>query len=136
MSLGAYVGALLSALEPTVVFAVAMVPMASLSALVWAEPISRYRREEMDALGVTRERLRELWGLHEPLERPPRLDRERCFVVGALGDRICPPGHAQALWRHWRQPGLYWYAGGHLAQFGRGRALAAVRRFLDGLGLA
>jgi len=70
------------------------------------------------------------------LLRPSLVPRERRFVVGALGDRICPPAHAHALWHHWERPEIHWYPGGHLAQFRRGRALCAVRTFLQGLGLA
>jgi pimeloyl-ACP methyl ester carboxylesterase len=136
MSLGAYATGLLAAIEPTLAFAIAMVPVASLTDLVWGEPLHRFRREEAEAHGITLARFRELWQVHAPLLRHPVVPRERRFVVGALGDRICPPAHAHALWDHWERPPVHWYPGGHLAQFGRGRALGAVREFLGTLGLA
>jgi pimeloyl-ACP methyl ester carboxylesterase len=136
MSLGAYAAALLAALEPRLAFAIAMIPVASITDLVWGEPLHRFRREEAEAHGLTLDRFRALWRVHAPLERAPVVPRERRFVIGALGDRICPPGHAHALWSHWERPRVHWYPGGHLAQFRRGRALAGVRRFLGDLGLA
>jgi alpha/beta hydrolase family protein len=136
MSLGAYVTALLAALEPRLAFAIAMIPVVSLTELVWGEPLHRFRRQEVEANGITLERFRELWQVHAPLRRDPVVPRERRFVIGALGDRICPPAHADMLWRHWGRPRVHWYPGGHLAQFRRGRALADVRAFLGGLGLA
>ena len=136
MSLGAYAAALLAAVEPRLAFAIAMIPVASLTDLVWREPIHRFRRQEAEAHGVTLDRLRELWQVHAPLLRPPVVAKDRRFVIGALGDRICPPMHAEALWNHWARPGVHWYPGGHLAQFRRGRALREARRFLSGLGLA
>ncbi len=136
MSLGAYATALLAAVEPRLAFAVAMIPVASLPELVWGEPIHRHRRQEVEAQGITLARFRELWQVHAPLLRRPLVPRERRFVIGALGDRICPPGHAHALWQHWEEPQVHWYPGGHLAQFRRGRALGEVRRFLGALGLA
>ncbi len=136
MSLGAYATALLAAVERELAFAIAMIPVASLSELVWGEPLHRFRRLEVEANGLTLDRLRELWQVHAPLMRPPVVDRARRFVVGALGDRICPPGHAHALWNHWGRPRVHWYPGGHLAQFRRGRALAEVRAFLGSLALA
>jgi len=136
MSLGAYSTALLAALEPRLAFAIAMIPVASLTDLVWGEPLHRYRRQEAEAHGITLTRFRELWQVHAPLMRRPLVPRERRFVIGALGDRICPPGHAHTLWNHWERPHMHWYPGGHLAQFRRGRALAEVRGFLGGLGLA
>jgi len=136
MSLGAYCAALLAAVEPRLAFAIAMIPVASLTDLVWGEPIHRFRRQETEAHGITLGAFRELWQVHAPLLRPPLVPRERRFVVGALGDRICPPAHAHALWHHWERPKIHWYPGGHLAQFRRGRALREVRGFLRGLGLA
>jgi hypothetical protein len=136
MSLGAYSTALLAALESRLAFAIAMIPVASLTDLVWGEPLHRFRRQEAEAHGITLQRFRELWQVHSPLMRRPIVPRERRLVIGALGDRICPPGHTHALWDHWERPRVHWYPGGHLAQFRRGRALAEVRGFLGGLGLA
>jgi pimeloyl-ACP methyl ester carboxylesterase len=136
MSLGAYVTALLAALEPQLGFAIAMIPVVSLTDLVWGEPLHCFRRQEIEAHGVTLDILRELWQVHEPLMRHPLVPHERRFVIGALGDRICPPGHAHTLWHHWGRPRVHWYPGGHLAQFRRGRALGEVRSFLGDLGLA
>jgi len=135
MSLGAYVTALLAAVEPRLAFAIAMIPVAALPELVWGEPLHRLRREEAEAHGITLARFRELWQVHAPLERPPLVPRARRFVIGALGDRICPPGHAHALWNHWERPRVHWYPGGHLAQFRRGRALREVLGFVRDLGL-
>jgi hypothetical protein len=136
MSLGAYATALLATLESTLAFAIAMIPVVSLTDLVWGEPLHRFRREEAEAHGITLARFRELWQVHAPLLRRPVVPRERRFVIGALGDRICPPAHAHALWDHWERPRVHWYPGGHLAQFRRGRALSETRGFLAGLGLS
>ena len=76
------------------------------------------------------------WQVHAPLHRRSLVPRERRFVIGALGDRICPPAHAATLWEHWERPRMHWYPGGHLAQFRRGRVHAEVRSFLAGLGVA
>jgi len=134
MSLGAYVAALLAAVDPQLAFAIAMIPVTSLTDLIWGEPIHRFRRQEVEAHGISLGFLRELWQVHAPLLRPPLVPRERRFVVGALGDRICPPAHAHALWHHWERPEIHWYPGGHLAQFRRGQALREVRNFLKALG--
>jgi hypothetical protein len=133
MSLGAYAAALLAGIDSTLAFAIAMVPVVSLTELVWGEPLHRYRRQEAEAHGITLDRFRELWQVHAPLRRPPLVSRERRFVIGALGDRICPPAHADALWTHWERPRVHWYPGGHLAQFRRRRVHAEVRRFLASL---
>jgi pimeloyl-ACP methyl ester carboxylesterase len=132
MSLGGYTAALLATISRELAFAVAMIPVVSLPELVWGEPLHRFRRQEAEAHGLTAARMRELWQVHSPLARRPLVPHERRFVIGALGDRICPPAHAQRLWEHWERPSQHWFPGGHLAQFRRGRALADVRRFLLG----
>ena len=136
MSLGAYVTALLAAVEPQLAFAIAMIPLVSLPDLAWGEPLHRKRRQEVEAHGITLTLFRELSQVHAPLLRPALVPRGRRFVIGALGDRICPPTHAAALWEHWERPPMHWYPGGHLAQFRRGRALDHARRFLHELALA
>ena len=40
--------------------------------------------------------------------------------VGGSADRIVPPGAVDALWRHWGQCSVYWYAGAHLSWSGMG----------------
>src|SRR5262249_12255072 len=87
MSLCAYATALRAGVEPGPAFAVAMIPVASLPELVWGEPIHRWRRVEVEALGIGLARLRELWQVHAPLRRTPLVPRARRFVIGALGDR-------------------------------------------------
>ena len=56
------------------------------------------------------------------------------LVVG-LGDRIVPPEHASALWRHWGEPAIHWFHGSHLARFGRAGIIDAVVRHLEGIGI-
>src|SRR3989442_4184729 len=136
MSLGAYAAALLAAVEPRLAFAIAMIPVASLTDLVWGEPIHRCRRQEAEAHGITLTFFRELWQVHAPLLRPPLVPRERRFVVGAPGAPIFPPPHAHALWHHWERPKNHWDPGGHLAQFRRGRGLRRGRAFLRSPGVA
>lgn len=130
MSLGAYTTALLAALEPALAFAVAMVPLASLADMMWATSRGDARVARAAANGWDLDALRAFFRVHAPLVRPSLVPRERRLVIAALGDRICPPAHADALWRHWDRPRIHWYPGGHLAQFRRSRALREVRTLL------
>ena len=75
------------------------------------------------------------FAVHTPTTRPPRLPRERLFVIAGRGDRITPPDHAEALAAHWGI-GVRWFDGGHLAQLGRGDPIRDVRRELGKLGFA
>jgi predicted alpha/beta hydrolase family esterase len=54
---------------------------------------------------------------------------ERALVIGARADRITPVSHARRIATHLRAPLVTWQ-GGHLLQFGRGRAFEKVAELL------
>jgi pimeloyl-ACP methyl ester carboxylesterase len=135
MSLGGYITALLATVEPELAFAVPMIPLTSLPEMMWAEGESDARLARAVEHGWSLAALRDFFAVHAPLARRPLVPRERRLVIAALGDRICPPAHADALWRHWDEPRIHWYPGGHLAQFRRGTALREVRTLLRNAGL-
>jgi pimeloyl-ACP methyl ester carboxylesterase len=136
MSLGAYVGALWASLDDDLAFAGALIPAVSLGALWWSHGEGMAARRNAERSGVDEQQLAEVFAVHAPLARPPRLPRERLFIAASRGDRITPPAQAEALWRHWGEPEMVWMAGGHLAQLTRGDAFRALRRWLYSLGVA
>lgn len=135
MSLGGYTTALLASVEPELAFAVPMIPLSSLPDMMWAEGEGDPRLAGAIEHGWSLAVLRDFFGVHAPLERPPLVPHDRRLIIAALGDRICPPTHALALWEHWGRPRIHWYPGGHLAQFRRGTALREVRTLLRDAGL-
>jgi pimeloyl-ACP methyl ester carboxylesterase len=135
MSLGGYTTALLACVEPALAFAVPMIPLAALADMMWTQGEGDPRRAVAAEHGWTLAILRDFLRVHAPLARPPLVPAERRLIIAALGDRICPPVHADALWQHWGRPRIHWYAGGHLAQFRRGVALREVRTLLRDAGL-
>jgi pimeloyl-ACP methyl ester carboxylesterase len=135
MSLGGYTTALLASIEPELAFAVPMIPLASLADMMWAHGDGDARMAQAVAHGWSLAALRDFSRVHAPLARPPLVPHTRRLIIAALGDRICPPDHAQALWEHWDRPRIHWYPGGHLAQFRRGVALREVRTLLRDAGL-
>ena len=135
MSLGAYVTALLATVEPELAFAVPMIPLTSLAEMMWGEGADSPRLALAVEHGWTLALLRDVTRVHAPLARQPLVPSERRLIIAALGDRICPPAHADALWRHWGRPRIHWYPGGHLAQFRRYGALRQIRSLLTDTGL-
>jgi len=135
MSLGGYVTALLASVEPDLAFAVPMIPLTSLADMMWSEGDGDPRLARAMEHGWSLAALRDFFAVHAPLSRAPLVPPEARLVIAALGDRICPPAHATALWRHWGEPRIHWYPGGHLAQFRRGVALREVRNLLRDVGL-
>jgi pimeloyl-ACP methyl ester carboxylesterase len=135
MSLGGYTTALLASVEPTLAFAVPMIPAVSMSELMWRHgDKSRARRRAVEA-GVTQDLLDAVFRVHAPLARPPLVPHDRRFLIAGEGDRITPPDQPRALWEHWGRPPIHWFPGGHLIQAGRSDAFRALRRWFAASGL-
>jgi len=132
MSLGAYTTALLATVEP-LAFAVAMIPIVSFADRWWAEGAADPWLAVALANGWSRDGVHALLQVHEPLARPALLPPRRLLVIGARGDAICTPRHADLLWEHWRRPRIHWYAGGHLVQLGRRAAFRDVHALVRDL---
>jgi pimeloyl-ACP methyl ester carboxylesterase len=140
MSLGGYTTALWASVAGPgevggIDFAVAMIPAVSMADLMWRHGEDSPVRRRAAKAGITGELLAEVFSVHAPLTRPPRVPAAARFVIAGKGDRITPPDQALALANHWRSDVL-WFDGGHLAQVGRGDALRSVRRSLGTLGFA
>ena len=137
MSLGGYTTALWASVAGPddvggIDFAVAMIPAVSMADLMWRHGEDSPVRRRAAQAGITGELLAEVFAVHAPLTRPPRVPSAARFVIAGKGDRITPPDQALALAAHWKSDVL-WFDGGHLAQVGRGDALRTVRRALGAL---
>ena len=74
-------------------------------------------------------RARPLFAPVSPLLLSPKVPVERRFIVAGTLDRFArPSSQAVALWRHWDQPTLHWYHGGHVSIFWAGDVQAGDRR--------
>ena len=140
MSLGGHTTALWASIAGPqdvggVDFAVAMIPAVSFARLMWRHGEGTTAQKKAANAGITEDMLGDAFAVHTPTTRPPRVPRDRLYVVAGKGDRITPPDHAEALAKHWGTEVL-WFQGGHLASFGRGDALRVVRRSLGAHGFA
>jgi hypothetical protein len=127
LSLGGYNAALLACLDDRLACAIAGVPVADFSRIVFRHAPPLHLREVVEA-GVDAERMRELKRVVSPLALAPRVARERRYLFAAVCDRIVPPDHVRDLWRHWERPPIVWYQGSHLSF----RLHREVGDFVDG----
>jgi hypothetical protein len=134
-SLGGYLVALLAGLYDDLDFVIPMVPPACMGDLAWR--FLRRSRHYRDGLPpeFSRQEMRVAFRIHSPLAHPLRAPRESVLLVAGLGDRIVPPEHAGALWRHWGEPAIHWFHGGHIARFGRAGIIDAVEDHLERIGI-
>jgi dienelactone hydrolase len=135
LSLGGYLSALLAGLCDDLDFVVPMVPPVCIGDLAWRFVERSPRRRTGMAPAYSRDELRAMYRVHSPLTFPLRVPKERVLIVAGRGDRIVPPEHPYALWRHWGEPRIHWFSGSHLAPFGRARILATAADHLAQLGI-
>ena len=135
LSLGGYLAALAGGLCEDLDFVVPMVAPVCMGDLAWRffTRTRHYRRGGEAAMSV--DEMRRSFRIHSPLAHPRRVPRERVLIVAGRGDRIVPPEHPAALWRHWGEPEIHWFSGSHLAPFGRSRITSAILRHLESLGI-
>ena len=125
---------LMAGLCDDLAFAIPLVPPVTLEAL--ASSLLRARGAGALGLPVALADVRAAYAVHCPLDPSFAVPAERVLIVGARGDRIVPPEHAYALWRHWDEPGdSLVQPGSHIAPFRRARLIARVRAHLDTLTL-
>ena len=135
MSLGAYVGALWSGLDP-LQFSIQFVPMVSMSDAAWRLLASRPDIEQLKIDGLSEELLWEVYAIHSPLRFPPQIAPERAFIVAGIGDQIVSSRQPRLLWEHWGEPRFQLFPGGHGAHLKRSVVFEEVQSFLLELGLA
>jgi dienelactone hydrolase len=135
MSLGGFTTALLATVEPAIDAAIPIIPFASLPGLLWEHGDGTEARDRAERAGVTFERFQAAFTATSPLARRPVLRPQQICIVAGERDRITPLVHANRLREHFGEGSdqpveLVTFEGAHLLQAGRGRALAAVARFL------
>jgi pimeloyl-ACP methyl ester carboxylesterase len=129
MSLGGYTAALLATVEPSLAFAVALVPFVS---------IAEFAREGGRLVGSAeqqRAQFEALEGAHRvvsPLARAARIPADRIVVVAGESDRITPAPHARRLAEHLGAR-FETFPGGHILQIGRAAAFAPVQDLVQQL---
>ena len=120
ISMGAYVSSLVAAFEDDLEALAVSIPMVDFATsaqdnMPWV--MQRYD----EALELEWELLRELTHVVSPLNFTPRLPKNRRFIYAGIADRIVRPPQPRALWRHWGEPEIEWFSGGHvLGIFDRG----------------
>lgn len=135
ISLGAYVGALVASLEDGLACAIAGIPAVDFPNLARDnEPWVMRRYDEF--FDVDWQLVRAVTQPVSPLAMAPRLPRERRFIYAGIADRVVRPDQPRALWRHWEQPEIHWFSGGHVLGIRNASVGAFLERALTGVGLA
>jgi hypothetical protein len=134
LSLGGLVSAVVASIdEPHA--AVLLVPAVDLTTLM-ADAAARLGGPMADGGQGLIERSRTVMGPVSPLVLEPRVPTERLAIVAGTLDKFArPSSQAVPLWRHWGEPEVHWYHGGHVSLFWSNRAKRGIDRSLARVGL-
>ncbi len=123
VSLGGYVTSLIASTQDGLACAVAGVPVVNLLDLIETHA-GGYPQDQVSRIVRP---AKELARIISPLSLEPRLPPERRFIYAGLADQLVHPREqVERLWKHWGNPQISWYEGGHTG-FARARP---VRKFL------
>jgi hypothetical protein len=113
ISLGGYVSALVAAFEPELACVIAGIPPVDFPSLANDNQPWIMRRYG-DEFEVDQRLVRAVSHVVSPLAFAPRVPRERRFIYAGIADRVVKPYQPRALWRHWEEPEIHWFSGGHV----------------------
>ncbi len=130
-SLGGYTTALAASLVDIYDFAIPVVTPASFADVLWWHGEGREMYDRAREAGLTLDKLRRAWSIHTPLHHELQISRDRVLLIGAAGDAVVRPAQVLSLWRHWDEPEMHWFEGGHLLHFGRRDYMETILDWLE-----
>ena len=113
VSLGGYVSSLVAGLEDGLAAIVAGIPMVDFP-LAAQDNMPWVMRRYDDEFELDWRVIRAITWVASPLAMQPRVPREGRFIYAGIADRVVKPEHPRALWRHWEEPEIHWFSGGHV----------------------
>jgi len=113
ISLGGYVSALVAAFEAELACVVAGIPAVDFPSLA-SDNQPWIMRRYGDEFEVDWRLVRAVSHVVSPLAFAPAVPRERRFIYAGVADRVVKPYQPRALWRHWDEPEIHWFSGGHV----------------------
>jgi pimeloyl-ACP methyl ester carboxylesterase len=127
-SYGAWVGALVSFLEPGFRFITLLQPIADVEQALWESPASITIRKSLLAAGIKPGVSRRHAHLSSPLDGRPACEGSRILIIGGAYDTITPPSVLKRLAQAWPESRFALVEQGHFGYAAMGEAL----RWIEG----
>jgi pimeloyl-ACP methyl ester carboxylesterase len=134
ISLGGYVASLVASIQEGLDCVIAGIPAVDFPNLARDNEPWIMRRYD-DELEMDWRLIRAISHPVSPLAFRPRVAREGRFIYAGLADRVVKPDQPRALWRHWEQPAIHWFSGGHVLGLWNASVADFLSRSLEGAGL-
>lgn len=113
ISLGGYISSLVSALDDRLEAVVVSIPMVDFPTAAQDNMPWIMRRYD-DEFAMDWEVIRAISHVVSPLTFVPKAPEDRRFIFAGIADRVVRPDQPRALWRHWGEPEIEWFSGGHV----------------------
>jgi dienelactone hydrolase len=113
-SLGGYTTALLASLDDGLACAIAGIPVTDFARSYYRHLPPLYLNSARN-FGLAEPELRDVLRVVSPLALEPKIPRERRWIFAGVADRLVTADQVRDLWRHWEQPRIAWYPGGHMS---------------------
>jgi hypothetical protein len=134
LSLGGYTTALFSSVVDDLVCSIPGIPLADIPRMLVRHAVPQDLAYAIHR-GYSLERAREVLRPVSPLVLAPRVPKAGRMLFGAVADRLVPTDQVRDLWRHWDEPEIVWYQGGHVTFRGERSVQAGIDRTLRAAGL-
>ena len=85
--------------------------------------------------GLVHDAVSEVTSVVSPLALEPKVPKAGRYIFGAVADRLVSADHVRDLWRHWDEPEMVWYQGGHCTFQAHGAVQRMVHRAFADAGL-
>ena len=135
LSLGAYISSLVVGLEPDLACVVAGIPMVDFP-LAAQDNMPWIMRRYDDEFELDWRLIRAITHVVSPLALRPLVPRAGRFIYAGIADRVVKPEHPRALWRHWDEPAIHWFSGGHVLGVFNRSVLPFLEQSLRSVGMA
>lgn len=112
-SLGSFMGALTAEMEPRLGRVVVLLGGGGLVDAYWEDPRGELLRNLYQALGGSKERLKEIIAPVDPLTCAENLKDRKVLILAAKRDDIVPPRCAEALWEATGKQKIVWFNATH-----------------------
>ncbi len=108
-SLGSFIGALTAEMEPRLSRVAVLLGGGGLVDAYYDDPRGANFRKVWEALGGTREKMRQMIAPADPITCAANLQNRDVLILSASRDEIVPPKATEALWKASGQQKIVWY---------------------------
>jgi dienelactone hydrolase len=112
-SLGSFMAALTAEMEPRLGRVVVFLGGGGFADGYWDHPAALPYRKAFEALGGTKQQVKDLLAPLDPLTCAANLKGHKLLMMAARNDEIVPPKMAEALWQASGRQQILWYDAGH-----------------------